>query len=122
MQDIKMDRSTAGSLKISHDVLASVAGYTVTEMEGVASLAPMSSNLTGWLLEKQTMKPISIDITDGVATIDIRIIVKNGAKIPELSKRLQSAVKEAVQNMTGIVVSKVNLYIAGIEFEETPAV
>ncbi len=53
-----------------------------------------------------------------MAIIDIRLKVKNGVKIPELSKKLQANVKEAVQNMTGVVVSKVNLQIAGVDFED----
>jgi uncharacterized alkaline shock family protein YloU len=113
--------SNAGSLKISQDVIASIAGYTATDTEGVASLAPISTNLSGWFREKQSLKPISIQLEDGVAVIDIRLRVKHGAKIPELSKKLQTAVKEAVQNMTGIVVSKVNLHIAGVAFAEESA-
>lgn len=121
MSDMNKQLNT-GSLKISHDVVASIAGYTATEIEGVASLAPMSTNPVGWLLEKQTVKPVSIALSDGVATIDIRLCIENGVKLPELSKKVQTAVKEAVQNMTGIVVSKVNLHIAGISFAEDQAV
>ena len=106
----------SGSLKISHEVVASIAEYAIAELEGVGSIAPVNSGTSlGWLLEKQTVKPISIAIRDGVAIIDLRIYVCDGAKIPELTKKIQENIKEAVQNMTGIVVSKVNLYIAGIK-------
>ena len=99
----------AGSLKISQDVIASIAGYAVADMEGVAALAPMPASITGWL-ERQPLRPISIQLEDGVAVIDIRVKVKHGTNV-----------KEAVQNMTGIVVSKVNLQIVGVDFaEETP--
>lgn len=117
MQDQKTQNS-AGSLKISQEVIASIAEYTMNEIDGVAGLAPLSPSLTGWLLEKQTVRPVSITISDGVAVIDLRICVKHHVKIPELSQKLQTAVKEAVQNMTGVVVSRVNLYIAGIVFPE----
>ena len=106
--------NASGSLKISSDVVASIAAYAVKEIEGVACLAPIVSNIGGWLLEKQTIKPVSIQMNDGVATIDIRLLVEPKARIPALSRKLQEAVKEAVQNMTGIVVSQVNLYIAGV--------
>lgn len=109
-----------GSLRISQDVIASIARYAATDMEGVTSLAPMPGNLTGWL-ERQPLRPISIQLEDGVAVIDIRVRVRHGAKIPELAKKLQTNVKEAVQNMTGIVVSKVNLQIAGVDFPEETA-
>lgn len=118
MQDKKTVERSAGSLKISQEVIASIAEYTVNETEGVAGLAPITPSLTGWLLEKQTIRPVSIVINEGVAVIDLRICIKNDVRIPELSEKLQAAVKEAVQNMTGIVVSRVNLHIAGIVFPE----
>ena len=37
--------ANAGSLKISQDVIASIAGYTAADTEGVASLAPMSTSI-----------------------------------------------------------------------------
>lgn len=74
--------NTAGSLKISSEVVASIAEYAVKEVEGVACLAPIVSNIGGWLLEKQTIKPISIQMNEGKATIDIRLLVEPNAKIP----------------------------------------
>lgn len=121
MQEQKTGQPSAGSLKISQEVIASIAEYTINEIDGVSGLAPLSPSLTGWLLEKQTVKPVSIVINDGVAVIDLRICVKNTVKIPELSQKIQSSVKEAVQNMTGVVVSRVNLHVAGIEFPEPSA-
>ena len=87
--------NTAGSLKISSEVVASIAEYAVKEVEGVACLAPIVSNIGGWLLEKQTIKPISIQMNEGKATIDIRLLVEPNAKIPVLSRKLQEAVKLA---------------------------
>ena len=51
--------SNAGSLKISQEVIASIAGYTATDIEGVTALAPMPANISGWL-ERQSLRPISI--------------------------------------------------------------
>ena len=112
------NRQPAGSLKISKEVIASIAGTAAKEINGVADLATFTTNIKGWLMKKQSPKPIIINLTDDVAVIDIHIILKNGAKIPETSEKVQNAVKEAVQNMTGITVSRVNICVAGIEFEE----
>lgn len=121
-KDVPNMNTTAGSLSISQDVLATIAATTATEIEGVAALAPFSSNFTsGWLLKKQTSKPIVIDLSDDVATIDIHVNLKAGAKIPEVSANIQRAVKDAVQNMTGIAVTKVNVYVSGIAFSEPAA-
>ncbi len=57
-------------------------------------------------------------MNDDVAVISLHINVKSGVNIPKVSENVQRAVKEAVQNMTGIVVSRVNIVIAGIVFDE----
>ena len=53
--------------------------------------------------------------------MDISVNLKYGANIPEVAETLQKAVKDAVQNMTGITVSKVNVHVAGIVFPQSPA-
>ena len=108
----------AGNLKISREVIATIARYAALEIEGVASLASFATNLKGWLLKKQSAKPIGIDRSDDVAGIELHVNIKAGVNIPETAEKIQSAVKEAVQNMTGIAVSRVNINIAGIVFAE----
>lgn len=108
-----------GNLKISREVISTIAKYAALEVDGVASLASFTANLKGWLLRKKSAKPITIDLTDDVARIDLHINVKAGVKIPELAEKVQAAVKEAVQNMTGIAVSHVNIEISDIIFEKT---
>lgn len=112
------DRQPTGSLKISRDVIASIAGTAAKEINGVADLATFTTNIKGWLMKKQPAKSVMINFNDDVATIDINVVLKEGAKIPEVSERIQTAVKEAVQNMTGITVSRVNICVVGIAFEE----
>ncbi len=107
-----------GNLKISREVISTIAKYAALEVEGVASLASFTANLKGWLLRRKSAKPITIDLTDDVARIDLHINVKAGVKIPELAEKVQAAVKEAVQNMTGIAVSHVNIEISDIIFEK----
>lgn len=107
-----------GNLKISREVISTIAKYAALEVDGVASLASFTANLKGWLLRKKSAKPITIDLTDDVARIDLHINVKAGVKIPELAEKVQAAVKEAVQNMTGIAVSHVNIEISDIIFEK----
>ena len=106
-----------GNLKISREVIATIARYAAMEIEGVASLPSFATNLKG-ILKKQSPKAVSIDLSDDVAVIDIHINVKSGVNIPALAEKLQLSVKEAVQNMTGIAVSRVNVIVAGIVFDE----
>lgn len=112
------DSQSTGNLRISRDVIGTIARYATLDIEGVASLASFTTNLKGWLLKKQSTKPIAIELNDDMATIDVHVNIRAGVNIPEVAEKIQAAVKEAVQNMTGITVSRVNINIAGIVFDE----
>jgi uncharacterized alkaline shock family protein YloU len=109
---------TSGSLKISEDVISTVAKLTINEINGVHSLAPSSASVMEIVAKTGATKSIKIDLNGDVAQIDISVILKSGHKIKDVAERIQTAVKDAVQNMTGVAVSKVNIYVAGVKFDE----
>lgn len=113
-------RETVGNLRISQEVLATIANFSTKEIDGVASMAssPASVNLKKILSKSHTAKSIHIEMNDDVAVIDVYVNLKYGAKIPVVSENIQKSVKNAVQNMTGIVVARVNVFVVGITFDE----
>ncbi|HIY08752.1 MAG TPA: Asp23/Gls24 family envelope stress response protein [Firmicutes bacterium] len=122
MQNREFNRpDPAGTLSISEDVIATIAANTTTEIEGVAALANFYSNVvSSWFWKKQSSRPIIINLNDDVATIDIHVSLRSGVRIPDVAQNIQRSVKDAVQNMTGIAVTKVNVYVSGIVFD-TPS-
>ena len=122
MQNREFNRpDPAGTLSISEDVIATIAANTTTEIEGVAALANFYSNVvSSWSWKKQSSRPIIINLNDDVATIDIHVSLRSGVRIPDVAQNIQRSVKDAVQNMTGIAVTKVNVYVSGIVFD-TPS-
>lgn len=108
----------AGSLQISTDVVAKIARQATLEVQGVHEVS--AGRLGGRkLLSKVTQqKDIVVDMSDEVAEITVHIIVDFGCRIPTVCEQVQSSVKSAVQNMTSITVSKVNLVVAGVAVVE----
>ena len=111
-------RETIGSLKISQEVIATIASVAAKEIDGVAGMAPCPANIKKFLIKSPSAKSINILLTDDIAVVDVYVTLKYGAKIPVVSANIQKSVKDAVQTMTGIVVSRVNVFVAGIAFEE----
>ena len=107
-----------GSLKISQDVIATITKYAADEIDGIHSLAASRLPLKNIGKKSITTKPVLINLNDDVAVIDISVIVNAGCKIRTVAEQLQNAVKESVQTMCGIRVSKVNIHVEGIHFEE----
>lgn len=120
-----MEKSTnmAGSLKVSEEVVAKIARLAASEVEGVAldeSGKKLARNDSG-LLSKKVAKltpTVKVRLLKEAAEIDIAVITLQGNKAAIVGEHVQNAVKTAVQSMTGIAVSKVNVKIAGIRLAE----
>ena len=57
-------------------------------------------------------------VNENEIKLHLYLLLKGGTKIPAVSAQVQRAVKNAVQNMTGRVVTKVNISIVGVDFSE----
>ena len=110
----KSRHAQVASLKISRDVIATISRVAATETPGVAGLS--EPKRIGGLFARGPMKPIEINLVDDFAEIGICLDLEFGAKIPEVCAAVQGAVKDNVQTMTGIGVSRVNITVQGIAF------
>ena len=109
----KIISQPSGSLKISRDVLVTIAKAAAMEVEGVHALIASGGNSR--LFGRRAIK---IALSDDFAEITLSIRLKSGAHIPSVCAAIQSGVKDSIQTMTGIAVSKVNVVVAGIAFSE----
>lgn len=111
-------RDAQSNLKISNEVIATVARCAAKEIEGVDSFTTASIDFRQLLLHGRTPKAIAVEIIDSMAFIDINLVVKYGYRITQLAADVQNAVKTAVQSMTGVRVAKVNVHVADVAFAD----
>lgn len=102
------------SLKISKDVIETIASVAALEIDGVASLAEPHGNLQGFFKSRWNTQKIETVVTNGIAEISICLDLEMGAKISDVCYAVQQNVKENVQTMTGILVNRVNITVMGI--------
>ncbi|MDT9724158.1 Asp23/Gls24 family envelope stress response protein [Xylanibacillus composti] len=108
-----------GMIRISDDVVATIAGLAALETSGVAAMSGgISEGLAKRLSGKQVQRGVTVEVGQLEAAIDLRIIVQYGSKIHEVCRELQENVKEAVENMTGLTVVEVNIKVEGVAFKE----
>lgn len=68
--------------------------------------------------KKNLSKGIKVDINENEAKIDVNIIVEYGIRIPDVAFEIQNRVKKAVETMTGLKVSSVNVHVQGVSIVE----
>ncbi|MBR6670726.1 MAG: Asp23/Gls24 family envelope stress response protein [Ruminococcus sp.] len=106
----KNNSSVKGVLKISEDVIITVARLAASDVKGVAGLKDSSD----CIFKKNNA--IKISMMGDVVAISVSIIVNSDERASTVAAKVQNAVKENVQNMTGVTVARVNVIVAGIEF------
>ncbi|MEI3272460.1 MAG: Asp23/Gls24 family envelope stress response protein [Gemmiger formicilis] len=104
-----------GSLQISTEVIAKIARLAALEVDGVADVATgTSQNVRSLLGRTGLQKPVTVVMEDGIATVTVHLTVVYGSKVMPLCEKVQENVKQTIQNMTGITVSRVDVLVVGL--------
>ena len=108
-----------GSVQIADDVVAMIASLATTEVEGVSSMA---GNVTNELMSKVGMKNLTkgvkVDVLNGNVSVDLAVTMEFGSNIPATCQKVQLKVKNAIENMTGLTCSDVNIRIVGVNMKK----
>lgn len=107
---------TLGTVQIADEVVAIVAGLAAMEAKGVAAMA---GNITKDLLTKvgvkHLAKGVKVEVLGKAVKVDLTVVIRYGFNIPATCSKVQDRVKTAIENMTGLQVTDVNIRIAGVE-------
>lgn len=108
-----------GTVKIADDVVAMIASLATTEVEGVSAMA---GNITNELMSKVGMKNLTkgvkVEVVGNNVTVDLAVTMEYGYNIPATCQKVQTKVKGAIENMTGLTCTDVNIRIAGVNMKK----
>ena len=112
----KAPGSEYGQISINNNVIAMIAHETAKKVPGVVELqGNLADGIAGIIGKKTKDKGIRIEKeNEDFLTIDLTVVLAFGVNIPEICVQLQSAVKTAVEDMTGQQVYAVNVVVQGI--------
>ena len=97
MTEMKHDsyekHSGIGEVQIANEVVASIAGISTTEVEGVQTMAGGFANeLAGKFGAKNLTKGVKVEVQDDIALVDLAIVMKYGYNIPKTCEQVQEKV------------------------------
>ncbi len=112
-------QNDAGSIRISDEAIAVIAGLAALEIEGVASMA---QGTVDGIAEMLGVKPsqgrgVKVEVRNEDVAIEIHVFVEFGVDIPIVCQKVQDKVREAVEDMTGLNVSAVNISVQGVKMK-----
>jgi len=109
-----------GVIRIADEVVSTVAGLAAIEVEGVASMSGgWGTDLVEKLGKKNFGKGIKVEVNDNETAIDIFISIQFGYAIPQVAENVQKEVKMAVESMTGLNVTAVNVHVVAVSMKKS---
>ena len=112
------EEDNMGMVQIADDVVAMIASLATTEVEGVSSMAGNITNeLMGKVGMKSLTKGVKVSVLDRNVIVDLAVTMEYGYNIPATCQKVQAKVKNAVENMTGLNCTDVNIRIAGVNMK-----
>ncbi len=120
--DIRFDAAGNSAVYFAPDVLATIAGIALTEIEGIASSVKYSA-LAG---ERRGKRPVNniknitrgikVEVKDALVSVSVTIMVEYGYAVPEVCRSIQEGIKKNIETMTGMTVSNVDVHVTGLSF------
>ncbi|WP_096199320.1 Asp23/Gls24 family envelope stress response protein [Bacillus sp. FJAT-45350] len=106
-----------GVIDVSKDVVATIAGGAAIDCYGIVGMASrkqIKDGITELLGKENFRRGVVIREEEEEVHIDMYIIVSYGTKISEVAYNVQTKVKYQLEQMLGLDVDSVNIFVQGV--------
>jgi len=104
-----------GNVMISEDVVSTIVEHSLMEVEGIDSISTKPGADIADLIGKNWGKGMKILIAeDNSISISCNVNVKYGFSVVDVASNVQNSLTTAVESMTGVKVTEVNVNVCGI--------
>jgi uncharacterized alkaline shock family protein YloU len=123
--------TSQGKTSIASSVVAKIAGMAAREVNGVYKMGGGAARAMGSLRERfpgssgpSVTSGVAVEVGETQAAIDLDVVVEYGVSIGDLSQGIRRNVIDAVERMTGLQVTEVNIAVDDVhlpdEQDDTP--
>lgn len=118
--------SERGTTRIEDSVVQKIAGIAAQEIEGVR-LGGAASERVGGLVSSipgvgggggAPTRGVSVEVGEVEAAVDLTLRVAYGLPVPRVSEVVRRNVVNRIENLTGLRVTEVNVYVADVFFPQ----
>jgi uncharacterized alkaline shock family protein YloU len=115
--------SEHGRTTIADTVVSKIAGISTREVTGVHDLGGGTARAVGMLRERipgsrtNMSRGVAVEVGETQAAIDLQIVAEYGISIADLAQGIRRSVIDAVERMTGLEVTEVNIAVNDIHLE-----
>lgn len=111
-----------GAVQVHHDAIAAIARIAALKVGGVVDTGgSFVDGIVGMIGKKGGTHGIRVEVTGNDVTLELQVIIEFGATIAQLAWQVQNEVRQAVQQMTGKRVQRVDVIVQGVQPPRAPS-
>ncbi|MEG1711287.1 MAG: Asp23/Gls24 family envelope stress response protein [Clostridia bacterium] len=105
-----------GTISVTDEVVASIAGRLAMECYGVVELVPrkLSDTLADLFKRNNDSRGVKIVSKGDRVYIDLYVVFKFGMSLNAVADSLKNTIKYGVENFTSMIVDTVNVHVMGV--------
>ena len=104
-----------GLVKINNNAITTIASIAAMEVRGVNKIGGgITKTIYELFTKKGSTKGVKIVTGENELKLIIYITVEYGVDIPRIADEVQENVKRAVEKMTGLILSSVDVVVEGV--------
>jgi uncharacterized alkaline shock family protein YloU len=114
---------SGGKTTIADVVVSKIAGIATREIAGVYALGGGAARAVGMLRDRipgsrtNMSQGVSVEVGEKQAAVDIELVAEYGVSIADLAQEIRRNVVSAVERMTGLEVTEVNIAVSDVHLE-----
>ncbi|MFL1377831.1 MULTISPECIES: Asp23/Gls24 family envelope stress response protein [unclassified Nocardiopsis] len=118
--------SEGGHTQIADGVVAKIAGMAAREVGGVYAMGGGAARAMGAVRDAVTgggdsgsvARGVAVEVGERQAAVDIDLVVEYGTAIQDLATAVRRNVTNAVEKMTGLEVTEINIRVGDIHLPD----
>jgi uncharacterized alkaline shock family protein YloU len=103
-----------GVVRVARQVLHTIISNVTLEIPGVVRMAQGIDSWPRFLGRERLGDGVALTIKDNTIAVDLYIVVASGVNIVEVGSAVQQEVAAAIEEMVGMQVNEVNVYIQDV--------
>jgi uncharacterized alkaline shock family protein YloU len=105
-----------GKTTIAPEALVTIAKLAALAVPGVARMGNVPARVNHWF-KRGVAEGVLIQVADNAVTAELHVVVQAGQDVREVSRQVQAEVSRAMQEMVGMDVLAVNVFIDDIAYD-----
>jgi uncharacterized alkaline shock family protein YloU len=120
-------QTSKGNTTIADSVVQKIAGVSAREVSGVYALGGGAARTLGAIRERipgssqSAGQGVAVEVGERQTAIDLDLVTEYGVSIVELSRAVRRNVMSAVEGMTGLEVTEVNVSVNDVHLPSDDA-